>query len=277
MAKWLEGIIEPELVPVASWVIIAFIALIVVYVAYRIVRAMTSGAFLMRGRNRKARLAVMDAAAIDDKRRLVLVRRDDVEHLILIGGANDIVVEHDIRMVPKAVRAPTGDAEPTLTDEPGEQRAPAFVPSPVARPAAYRPSLPPRQSEQRYAPAAAVQRQPATIAPAARPPVDPQPVRAAPAPQPVRPAIQPAPVPEPRVAASPPVAPAPRPAPPPASAAVARPAAANQSRSDAELDDALLSELQETLDIQPAADSRIDNSLEDEMTKLLGELSRQRK
>jgi hypothetical protein len=38
----------------------------------------------------------MDAAAIDNQRRLVLVRRDDVEHLILIGGPTDVVVEQNI-------------------------------------------------------------------------------------------------------------------------------------------------------------------------------------
>jgi hypothetical protein len=33
MARWLEGIIEPELVPIASWIIIAFIALIAIFIA----------------------------------------------------------------------------------------------------------------------------------------------------------------------------------------------------------------------------------------------------
>jgi len=46
---------------------------------------------------KKARLAVTDAAAIDTRRRLVLLRRDDVEHLILIGGPTDMVIESDIR------------------------------------------------------------------------------------------------------------------------------------------------------------------------------------
>lgn len=39
---------------------------------------------------------MVEARAIDSRRRLVLVRRDDREHLLLIGGANDVVVETGI-------------------------------------------------------------------------------------------------------------------------------------------------------------------------------------
>jgi hypothetical protein len=52
--------------------------------------------FVRGGRNRNPRLQVLDAAAVDTRRRLVLVRRDDVEHLIMIGGPTDIVVESRI-------------------------------------------------------------------------------------------------------------------------------------------------------------------------------------
>ena len=47
-------------------------------------------------RGRMPRLAVIDAAAVDGRRRLVLVRRDNVEHLLMIGGPSDIVVEPNI-------------------------------------------------------------------------------------------------------------------------------------------------------------------------------------
>ena len=47
-------------------------------------------------RGRMPRLAVIDAAAVDGRRRLVLVRRDNVEHLLMIGGPTDIVVEPNI-------------------------------------------------------------------------------------------------------------------------------------------------------------------------------------
>jgi flagellar protein FliO/FliZ len=47
-------------------------------------------------RGRMPRLAVIDAAAVDGRRRLVLVRRDNIEHLLMIGGPTDIVVEQNI-------------------------------------------------------------------------------------------------------------------------------------------------------------------------------------
>src|ERR1700751_3535122 len=63
------------------------------------------GASTQRGR--MPRLAVIDAAAVDGRRRLVLVRRDNVEHLLMIGGPSDIVVEQNIvRALPARDSAP---------------------------------------------------------------------------------------------------------------------------------------------------------------------------
>src|ERR1019366_4318022 len=69
-------------------------------------------------RGRMPRLAVIDAAAVDGRRRLVLVRRDNVEHLLMIGGPTDIVVEPNIvRAIPPGrdqmpQRPAVGAAEP---------------------------------------------------------------------------------------------------------------------------------------------------------------------
>ena len=52
------------------------------------------GAGAVRGR--QPRLAVIDAASVDGRRRLVLIRRDNVEHLLMIGGPTDVVVEQNI-------------------------------------------------------------------------------------------------------------------------------------------------------------------------------------
>ncbi|MCB1516258.1 MAG: flagellar biosynthetic protein FliO [Hyphomicrobiaceae bacterium] len=48
------------------------------------------------GRNNNKRLAVIDSISVDSKRNLVLIRRDQVEHLLLIGGSQDITVETGI-------------------------------------------------------------------------------------------------------------------------------------------------------------------------------------
>ena len=51
------------------------------------------------GSNR--RLGIVEAAAIDAKRRLVLLRRDQVEHLVLIGPDGATVVETGIGAPPR--------------------------------------------------------------------------------------------------------------------------------------------------------------------------------
>ena len=42
------------------------------------------------------RLAVVEQASVDGRRRLLLVRRDGIEHLIMIGGPVDVVIETGI-------------------------------------------------------------------------------------------------------------------------------------------------------------------------------------
>src|ERR1700728_3677142 len=60
-------------------------------------------------RGRQPRLAVIDYASVDARRRLILVRRDNVEHLVMIGGPTDVVVESNIvRAVPAKRDLPAG-------------------------------------------------------------------------------------------------------------------------------------------------------------------------
>ena len=62
---------------------------------------------------RHPRLGVLEAAAVDTRRRLVLVRRDNVEHLLLIGGPSDIVVESGIlRGAAESIEAQLQRTEP---------------------------------------------------------------------------------------------------------------------------------------------------------------------
>jgi len=59
-------------------------------------------------RGRAPRLAVIDAANVDSRRRLIIIRRDNVEHLLMIGGPTDVVVETNIvRGATPATREPT--------------------------------------------------------------------------------------------------------------------------------------------------------------------------
>lgn len=52
------------------------------------------------------RLSVSEQFNIDSRRRLILVRRDDVEHLIMTGGPVDIVLETGITAPPPSQALP---------------------------------------------------------------------------------------------------------------------------------------------------------------------------
>lgn len=56
------------------------------------------------GGRKTRRLALIESIQLDPRRRLVLVKRDDVEHLLLLGGASDFVVEN---VVPSSTFAET--------------------------------------------------------------------------------------------------------------------------------------------------------------------------
>ena len=99
------------------------LALLLLIIVLWVIRSRAPSPFVRGGRNRQPRLQVLDAAAVDARRRLVLVRRDDVEHLIMIGGPSDIVIES--RILPAAAEQPESASRP----QPVEQR-----PISVARP-----------------------------------------------------------------------------------------------------------------------------------------------
>ncbi|MEL7048045.1 MAG: hypothetical protein AAFO75_03635 [Pseudomonadota bacterium] len=52
------------------------------------------------------RLEVVDQATLDGRRKLILLRRDDKEHLLMIGGPVDVVIETGIPSASKPSSAP---------------------------------------------------------------------------------------------------------------------------------------------------------------------------
>ncbi len=103
--------------------------------------------FVRGGRNRQPRLQVLDAAAVDARRRLVLVRRDDVEHLIMIGGPTDVVIESRIATPARSAELPAQEnhppvipvaAAPTTPKPPVAEPARRPVPASASRPEAVR-------------------------------------------------------------------------------------------------------------------------------------------
>ncbi len=90
--------------------VVVLLGLLCLALVLWIIRGRPSSPFIRGGRNRTPRLAVLDAAAIDTRRRLVLVRRDDVEHLLMIGGPTDIVIETRIAIASSETAQPAQKA-----------------------------------------------------------------------------------------------------------------------------------------------------------------------
>ena len=80
--------IQPFLTPI--YIAVGILVLVVLLMV--LMRAFRGN---VRGR-KGSRLGISEYYEIDKTRRLVLVRRDDMEHLVLIGGNQDVVIETDI-------------------------------------------------------------------------------------------------------------------------------------------------------------------------------------
>lgn len=153
------------------------LALLCLFVVLWILRNRAPSPFVRGGRNRQPRLQVLDAAAVDTRRRIVLIRRDNVEHLVMIGGPTDIVIESGI-----------GDERPYLSARPLTQQVEqdqSALPEPGAQMnlAAAEPPTP-----MIAAPAAPEPAATAPIEPPVRRPVVAEPVKTEPSPPPARPA-----------------------------------------------------------------------------------------
>jgi hypothetical protein len=223
MMNWLDSVAGPGYASALLWTFAALILLVIVLVIIRLIRSMTFGTFVAGGRNRKTRLAVMDATAVDSHRRLVLIRRDDIEHLLLIGGPTDVVVERDIRLVSARRPGPTAEA----------RQARHASTKPHHSPTEFQPRQQPRTAATRHDPHGAGQ--PAQDYPAIAPSL-------------------------------------------PATAQT--PDSYKPLKPDL-IDDALMNELEVSLDTlsvpEPAISAKAQPSLDDEMTRLLGELSSHKK
>jgi flagellar biogenesis protein FliO len=77
--------------------IIAFVfVLLLIGAAAWLVRRFGAAQIDAATRGRQPRLAVVDSAAVDGRRKLVIIRRDNVEHLLMIGGPTDVVIETNL-------------------------------------------------------------------------------------------------------------------------------------------------------------------------------------
>ncbi len=170
-------LMENKALMFAAAAIAFFVAAVLILLVFRL----TFGRRLHMpgGRSRQMRLGIVDAFDLDRQRQLVLVRRDNVEHLIMIGGPNDILIESQI--VRSEARETRG------RDKEVREKEQSFVPAPSVKPAATEPKLPipplasepqPIAAAEPLAPAATtVPPSMAPISPSSRPPIGAPPLR----------------------------------------------------------------------------------------------------
>ncbi len=92
-------------------------------------------------RGRPPRLGIVDIYELDRQRQLILLRRDNVEHLLLVGGPNDVVIERNINRTMGA-RLPAEDLpdpDALLATAPAYESTPGYEPQAAyeAKPAPY--------------------------------------------------------------------------------------------------------------------------------------------
>lgn len=75
---------------------------------------------LARGRSR--RLTVVESVQIDAKHKVTIIRRDNVEHVVMTGGAQDVIIESGIPVEKPALRRPAPATTQPAEAEPAEAR-----------------------------------------------------------------------------------------------------------------------------------------------------------
>ena len=94
------------------------------------------------GGRRGQRLGISEYYEVDKDRRLVIVRRDGVEHLILIGGPQDLVIESGIGSLQGSLAQAGPGSGPSLGAAPAAGTAKL-----APRPSVFVEKAPPRREE----------------------------------------------------------------------------------------------------------------------------------
>ncbi|MEL7429106.1 MAG: hypothetical protein AAFN43_03810 [Pseudomonadota bacterium] len=94
--EWLNSLLNGENGSAFQLVMITLALVVILVLLVWLFKRIAGTPARRASRNRVPRLSITDVTAVDDKRFLILARRDNVEHLLLIGGSNDLVVETDI-------------------------------------------------------------------------------------------------------------------------------------------------------------------------------------
>jgi hypothetical protein len=123
--------------PYLTYIVAALIVLAALVIFLLVWRALSGKISGRRG----SRLGVSEFHEVDKTRRLVLIRRDGVEHLMMIGGAQDVVIETGIDVADGSVAYQRSDASSAGRSEPAfktiEDDDTPRTPRPAPRPAVF--------------------------------------------------------------------------------------------------------------------------------------------
>ncbi len=122
--------------PYMNWIYLGAVVLAVFIFAWLMIRALGGRVRAKRG----SRLGISEYYEVDKSRFLVLVRRDDVEHLVLVGGSQDVVIEAGIPTRPARQGAPASAKRNRNLAAEAVDSIPA-APSPAAGPVKDAPPL----------------------------------------------------------------------------------------------------------------------------------------
>jgi flagellar protein FliO/FliZ len=148
--QMLESLFGAQGARYAGFVLAALAILLLVVILWWLIRKAMGGRLNMSDRpdrrGRPPRLGITESFAVDRQgRRLVMVRRDNVEHLVMIGGPNDVVIETNVVRGerPMVGRPDARGAEPEVIPTLAlSDIAPSPAPTPMPAPPLAKPSTP---------------------------------------------------------------------------------------------------------------------------------------
>ena len=147
--QMLESFLGTQGALFAQFGLAALALVIVVLVLWWLIRKAMGGRLNMSDkpdrRGRPPRLGITESFTVDrEGRRLVMVRRDNVEHLVMIGGPNDVLIESNVIRGERPVvgRSEVRLSEADLVAQPVVAETP--VPAPVSAPAPIKQAPPPK-------------------------------------------------------------------------------------------------------------------------------------
>jgi flagellar protein FliO/FliZ len=129
--RWLQSVFGSDGSPIVQYVVIFAVIFTALAAIVFTVRRLTGRNLALPGRaggrGRQPRLGIVDVYELDRARQLILLRRDNVEHLLLVGGPNDVVVERNIQRTQRPL------PEASLRSEPAPDALDEPLPDPLVQ------------------------------------------------------------------------------------------------------------------------------------------------